>query len=138
MNGELDYDDILHFPEEIVVEKINKFYLVIAVQTANWIVLYNSRQIDFLNMLRSGKCVGDAIETVDSEEAMGDLKIVLAAIFARKFAGVNGEVTKEYLEGYKMLNIYIIAVTYITAKWNKFNLFIISDFLLLILMQIYF
>lgn len=107
MNGELDYDDILHFPEEIVVEKINDFYLVIAVQTANWIVLYNSRQIDFLNMLRSGKCVGDAIETVDSEEAMGDLKIVLAAIFARKFAGVNGEVTKEYLEGYKMLNIYV-------------------------------
>lgn len=51
MNGELDYDDILHFPEEIVVEKINDFYLVIAVQTANWIVLYNSRQIDFLNML---------------------------------------------------------------------------------------
>lgn len=107
MNGELDYDDILHFPEEIVVEKIDDFYLVIAVQTANWIVLYNSRQIDFLNMLRSGKCVGDVIETVDSEEAMGDLKIVLAAIFARKFAGVNGEVTKEYLEGYKMLNIYI-------------------------------
>lgn len=107
MNGELDYDDILHIPEEIVVEKINDFYLVIAVQTANWIVLYNSRQIDFLNMLRSGKCVGDVIETVDSEEAMGDLKIVLAAIFARKFAGVNGEVTKEYLEGYKMLNIYI-------------------------------
>lgn len=92
---------------QIVVEKIDDFYLVIAVQTANWIVLYNSRQIDFLNMLRSGKCVGDAIETVDSEEAMGDLKIVLAAIFARKFAGVNGEVTKEYLEGYKMLNIYI-------------------------------
>ena len=107
MNGELDYDDILHFPEEIVVEKINDFYLVISVQTANWIVLYNSRQIDFLNMLRSGKCVGDAIETVDSEEAMGDLKIVLAAIFARKFSVVNGEVTKEYLEGYKMLNIYI-------------------------------
>lgn len=107
MNGELDYDDILHFPKEIVVEKINKFYLVIAVQTANWIVLYNSRQIDFLNMLRSGKCVGDVIETVDSEEVMGDLKIVLAAIFARKFAGVNGEVTREYLEGYKMLNIYI-------------------------------
>lgn len=104
---QLDYDDILHFPQEIVVEKVNDFYLVIAVQTANWIVLYNSRQIDFLNMLRSGKCVGDVIETVDSEEAMGDLKIVLAAIFARKFAGVNGEVTKEYLEGYKMLNIYI-------------------------------
>lgn len=53
MNGELDYDDILHFPEEIVVEKINDFYLVIAVQTANWIVLYNSRQIDFLNNVSS-------------------------------------------------------------------------------------
>ena len=107
MNGELNYDDILHFPNEIVVEKINNFYLVIAVQTANWIVLYNARQMDFLNMLRSGRCVGDIIETVDSEEAMGDLKIVLAAIFARRFAGVNAEVTKEYLEGYKMLNIYI-------------------------------
>lgn len=107
MNGELNYDDILHFPNEIVVEEINNFYLVIAVQTANWIVLYNARQIDFLNMLRSGKCIGNVIETVDSEQAMVDLKIVLAAIFARKFAGVNGEVTKEYLEGYKMLNIYI-------------------------------
>ena len=107
MNGELNYDDILHFPNEIVVEKINNFYLIIAVQTANWIVLYNARQMDFLNMLRSGKCVGDIIETVDSEEAMGDLKIVLAAIFARRFAGVNAEVAKEYLEGYKMLNIYI-------------------------------
>ena len=103
----MNYDDILHFPNEIVVEKINNFYLIIAVQTANWIVLYNARQMDFLNMLRSGKCVGDIIETVDSEEAMGDLKIVLAAIFARRFAGVNAEVTKEYLEGYKMLNIYI-------------------------------
>lgn len=51
--------------------------------------------------------IGNVIETVDSEQAMVDLKIVLAAIFARKFAGVNGEVTKEYLEGYKMLNIYI-------------------------------
>ena len=29
MNGELDYDDILHFPEEIVVEKVNKFYLLL-------------------------------------------------------------------------------------------------------------
>ena len=48
MNGELNYDDILHFPNEIVVEEINNFYLVIAVQTANWIVLYNARQIDFL------------------------------------------------------------------------------------------
>ena len=86
MNGELNYDDILHFPNEIVVEEINNFYLVIAVQTANWIVLYNARQIDFLNMLRSGKCIGNVIETVDSEQAMVDLKIVLAAIFARKFS----------------------------------------------------
>lgn len=107
MNGELNYDDILHFPNEIVVEEINNFYLVLAVQTANWIVLYNARQMNFLNMLRSGKCIGDVIETIESEEAMVDLKIVLAAIFARKFAGVNVEVTKEYLEGYKMLNIYI-------------------------------
>lgn len=107
MNGELNYDDILHFPNEIVVEEVNNFYLVIAVQTANWIVLYNARQMDLLNMLRSGKRVGNVIETVDSEGAIGDLKIVLAAIFARKFAGVNGELTKEYLEGYKMLNIYI-------------------------------
>ena len=26
MNGELDYDDILHFPKEIVVEKINNYH----------------------------------------------------------------------------------------------------------------
>lgn len=107
MNGELDYNDILHFPKEIVIEKINNCYLVIAVQTANWIVLYNSKQVDFLNMLRSEKCVGDVVDTIESEEDMVNLKIVLAAIFARKLAGVNSEVKKEYLEGYKMLNIYI-------------------------------
>lgn len=123
MNGELDYDDILHFPKEIVVEKINNYYLVIAVQTANWIVLYNSSQIDFLNMLRSGICVGDIIGTIKTEKAMVDLKIVLAAIFARKLAGVNEDVPKEYLEGYKMLNIYITNACNLKCK----HCFMLSD-----------
>lgn len=68
-------------------------------------------------MLCFGKCVGDVIEMVDSEEVMGDLKIVLVVIFVRKFVGVNGEVIKEYFEGYKMFNIYIINVCNFKCKY---------------------
>lgn len=45
MNGELDFDDILYFPEEIVTEKIANDILVISVTTANWIVLKNKIQL---------------------------------------------------------------------------------------------
>lgn len=116
MNSELDYDDILHFPKDIVIEKIDSYFLVISVLTANWIVLYNNRQVELLDMMKSGKCIGDVIETIESEEEFTDLKIVLAAISARKFAGVNEDVEKEYLEGYKMLNIYVTNACNLSCK----------------------
>lgn len=107
MNGELDFDDILFFPEEIVTEKIANDILVISVTTANWIVLKNEAQLSFLNKLRSGLTVGQVVEEIESEEEMASFKSLLAAIFARKFANVGVLPNKEYLEGYKMLNIYI-------------------------------
>ena len=55
MNGELDFDDILYFPEEIVTEKIANDILVISVTTANWIVLKNKIQLSLLNKLREGR-----------------------------------------------------------------------------------
>ena len=107
MNGELDFDDILYFPEEIVTEKIANDILVISVTTANWIVLKNKIQLSLLNKLREGWMIGQVVEEIESEEEMASFKSLLAAIFARKFAGVGVLPTKEYLEGYKMLNIYI-------------------------------
>ena len=107
MNGELGFDDILYFPEEIVTEKIADDILVISVTTANWIVLKNEFQLSLLNKLREGLMIGQVVEDIESEEEMASFKSLLAAIFARKFAGVGVLPTKEYLEGYKMLNIYI-------------------------------
>ena len=107
MNGELDFDDILYFPEEIVTEKIANYIFVISVTTANWIVLKNKIQLSLLNKLREGWMIGQVVEEIESEEEMASFKSLLAAIFARKFAGVGVLPTKEYLEGYKMLNIYI-------------------------------
>lgn len=107
MNGELDFDDILYFPEEIVKEKVGNYILVISVSTANWLVLKDEIQLNLLNKLRKRLTIGKIIEELSSEEEMASLKSLLAAIFARKFAGVGVLPTKEYLEGYKMLNIYI-------------------------------
>lgn len=107
MNGELDFDDILYFPEEIVTKRIANDILVISVTTANWIVLKNEKQLSLLHKLKSGLTVGQIVEEMESEEELSSFKYVLAAIFARKFAGVGILPVKEYLEGYKMLNIYI-------------------------------
>lgn len=107
MNGELDFDDILYFPEEILTEKIENDILVISVITANWLVLKNEIQFVLLNKLRNRLTIGQIVEEFESEEEMNSFKSLLAAIFARKFAGVGLLPTKEYLEGYKMLNIYI-------------------------------
>lgn len=107
MNGELDFDDILYFPEEILTEKIENDILVISVTTANWLVLRNEIQLILLNKLRNRLTIGQIVEEFESEEEMNSFKSLLAAIFARKFAGVGVLPTKGYLEGYKMLNIYI-------------------------------
>jgi radical SAM protein with 4Fe4S-binding SPASM domain len=107
MNGELDFDDILYFPEEIVTEKVENDILVISVTTANWLVLRNELQLILLNKLRNRLTIGQIVEELESEEEVNSFKSLLAAIFARKFAGVGALSAKEYLEGYKMLNIYI-------------------------------
>ena len=107
MDGELDYSDVLYFTDEIVIERIEDVYLVISVQTANWIVLYNEQQVTLFEKLRVSKNVGQVLDYIETEDELSDLKVVLAAIFARKFAGVNQPVEKEFLEGYRMLNIYI-------------------------------
>ncbi len=107
MNGELDFDDILYFPEEIVTEKVGHDILVISVATANWLVLRSDIQLNLLDKLRKRLTIGKVVEELESEKEMDFFKELLAAIFARRFAGVGVLPVKEYLEGYKMLNIYI-------------------------------
>lgn len=107
MNGELNFDDILYFPEEIITKKIANDILVISVTTANWIVLKNENQLSLLTKLKNELTIGQIVEELESEKELASFKYLLATIFARKFAGVGVLPTKEYLEGYKMLNIYI-------------------------------
>lgn len=107
MNGELDFDDILFFSDEILVKQLEKTFLVISVKTANWLVLRSEVQLSLMNELRCGNTIGQIVENIETEEKMTEFRSLLAAIFARKFAGVGKEPSKIYLEGYKMLNIYV-------------------------------
>lgn len=107
MEGELNYTDTLTFPEEIKIVEINGNYLVISVSTANWIVLKNAMQLRLFNML-TDKCeIGTIIESLENEEDIYHLQSLLAAIFARKFACVDKLPEVSYLEGHRMLNIYL-------------------------------
>lgn len=107
MEGELNYSDVLVFPEEIETVEIENVYLVVAVKTANWIVLKSTRQLDMFNLLRNGSDIGSVIDRINTDEEMHELQALLAAIFARKFAGIGDIPEISYLEGYKMLNIYV-------------------------------
>lgn len=107
MCGELNYEDKLLFPNEVVVERFDDVLLVIGVDTANWLVLDKNVQISFLEMLKNGSCIGEVVDIIENEDEMMAFQSLLAAIFARKFAGVNESPQKEFLEGYRMLNLYL-------------------------------
>lgn len=108
MNGELDFNDILSFPDEIVIERLKEdTILIVSVMTANWMVLRSEIQLTLLNKLRNGHTIGQIVEEIDSDVEMTEFRSLLAAIFARKFAGVGSLPEKKYLGGHSMLNVYI-------------------------------
>lgn len=107
MCGEFGYEDKLVFPNEVVIERFNGVLLVIGVETANWLVLNSDVQLLFLNKLRGGSTIGEIVDTIENEDDMEAFKSLLAAVFARKFAGVNEKPKTEFLEGYRMLNLYL-------------------------------
>ncbi|MDR0972736.1 MAG: radical SAM protein [Prevotellaceae bacterium] len=107
-SGELYFDDVLLFADTVVVEQMAEdVWLVISVETANWIVLYTPFQRVLLENLIEGKSVGTVSQMIETGDEMGQLQALLSALTAREFAVLHHKPNPQYAEGYKMLNLYV-------------------------------
>lgn len=104
---ELGLGSILHFPDVIQYLRYDGRIVAVAVNTANWLVLHTDKELSFLESLRCEKTVGEVLSSVqEATEKQLFLKL-LSAIMARRFAGLDEVPVPEYVQGYKMLNIYL-------------------------------
>lgn len=103
----LKSSDQLFFPQEVTFRPCNEGWLVLAIPTANWIVLPDHFQKQFLEQLMQGKTIGEVYALADQQHRTNDFKRLLAAITARTFASTTAPPRPIYHEGYRMLNIYL-------------------------------
>ena len=106
-HSELQSTDHLIFADEIIFRPCDEGWLVISVLTANWMVIRSDLQKHLLQQLISGLCIGEVYTSLHNPDEQSQFKQLLAAITARNFAGVNTPPVPLYLEGYRMLNIYL-------------------------------
>lgn len=99
--------DKLYFGREIVFRDCPEGWLVISVDTANWLVMKSDFQRCLLENFIGGKTVGEVVRSVKTEQQMVEFKALLAAIYAREFARTDDVPRPVLLEGYKMLNCYV-------------------------------
>jgi len=99
--------DKFYFAGDIVFHRCKEGWLVISVQSANWLVISSDFQKEILERLIAGSTIADVYSLIINEEKMSQFKTLLAAIFARQFANTKKESDLQYLEGFKMLNCYL-------------------------------
>ena len=104
---EIGFGDILHFPSDIQYLNYNGKILAVAVTNANWLVLPNEQSKDYLESLRKNRTIGEILNEIVEPEEKTRLFKLLSAIMARQFAGLEEAPRQAYVQGYKMLNIYL-------------------------------
>lgn len=97
----------MHFPADIRYIKHRGKTLAVAVETANWLVLEDDCAVACLERLREGKPVGEVLKSLSSAEEQKSYIKLLSAVMAREFAGLDETPQPEWVQGYKMLNIYL-------------------------------
>lgn len=78
--------DRLFFPDEIVFRRHPEGWLVVAVPTANWLLLPNDFQRSLIDHLIKGETIGEVFQLITDDNQLADFKRLLAAITARDFA----------------------------------------------------
>ena len=106
-HSELQSTDHLIFADEIIFRPCDEGWLVVSVHTANWLVIKSDYQKHLLQQLISGMSIGEVYTSLQGPNELSQFKQLLAAITARSFAGINTLPVPQYLEGYRMLNIYL-------------------------------
>ena len=106
-NGSYQVEDILRFPENIDLIPFEDKFIVLSVNTGNWIVLYNDIQKKYFQKLSLGMMVGEVYELAEQETHLPDLMKVLTFIYAREFALVGQVPQVKAIDASKFLNIYL-------------------------------
>lgn len=104
---EIGIGDKLYFPSDIQYIFYNDVTLAVAVDTANWIVLKDDISKQYLEALRSGETVGEVLSHCQRDGEKASYIKLLSAIMARQFAGLDVAPVPNYVQGHKMLNIYL-------------------------------
>lgn len=106
-SGSVNSTDKFFFADEIVFRPCKEGYLVVSVPTANWLVLHSDVQKHILQQLIDGHTIGDVYTSLNTPDEQRQFSQLLAAITARDFARTDQPPVPQYLEGYRMLNIYL-------------------------------
>lgn len=104
---EISLGDTLLFPSDIQYIPYSGVILAVAVETANWLVLKDEHVMEFLEALREGKTVGEVLSQINGGDERNVFLKLLSAIMARQFAGLDKVPNPVFVQGYKMLNIYL-------------------------------
>jgi len=97
-NGSVNSNDRFYFAGDISYRKCDEGWLVISIQSANWILLSSDFQKEILDQFIQGYTVGKAYQLVDSKAKLKEFQNLLAAIFERKFASTKGAPQIHYLQ----------------------------------------
>ena len=95
----IDIQKKYSMPAEISIQHISDSILIIAPETANWIVLSSSVELDVFNFLRQ-HCIGDAICKFDVDE----VRKVVVQLEARRFCNKK---IKSATEVFKHMHLYL-------------------------------
>ena len=83
-NGELQATDRLYFPSEVSFRPCNEGWLVIAVPTANWLVLRNDFLLSLLRHLIKGETIGEVFRLISTDEQFNDFNGVFGVFLSEK------------------------------------------------------
>ncbi len=106
-SASLQSTDRFFFPEEVIIKPCQEGYLVVAVPTANWLVLPNDYQKSLLQHLLGGETIGEVCQIVTNEAQLLDLKRLLAAITVRDFARTDEAPQPQIPDVTHQLNLYL-------------------------------
>lgn len=83
---EIDENKKYHLPKDIRVIEYDNRYIVIAVETGNWLILNNSEEVHFFNLLQS-KTIKEAISLSDCGH--NTIKSVITQLEAKDFENIS-------------------------------------------------
>lgn len=86
-SGTLQSTDRFYFPKDITFRSCSEGWLVVAVTTANWLVLTDFQK-QILEYLLKGMTIGDVISLIDTHQQK-EFQQLLAAITAREFGNTS-------------------------------------------------